>query len=86
MSSDSIKQRVKSYILEEFLAGEDPESLTDSTPLVSGGILDSIATIKLVTFLEDNFKIEFDAHEMGVDSLDSLTRIADFVESKLGAA
>jgi acyl carrier protein len=84
-NSNSIKQTVKGYIMEQFLVGENPSALTDSTPLITGGILDSIATIKLVTFIEDSYKIEFAAHEMGVDSLDNLSRIAEFVQSKLGA-
>jgi acyl carrier protein len=47
-----IKEDVKEFILREFLPGESPQELTDSTPLITGGILDSLATIKLVSFLE----------------------------------
>jgi len=48
---EEIRQTVKSYILKEFLFGENPDELTDSTPLITGGILDSIATLKLVAFM-----------------------------------
>jgi aryl carrier-like protein len=48
----NIDQTVKDFILAEFLPGEDPSQLTDATPLVTSGILDSIATMKLATFLE----------------------------------
>ena len=34
-------------------AGEDPSELTETTPLITGGILDSFATMKLVMFLEE---------------------------------
>jgi acyl carrier protein len=85
-NNDSIKHAIKGYIMDEFLAGEDPNALTDATPLITGGILDSIATIKLVAFLENNFKIEVEAHEMGVDALDNLSRIAELIQSKLGAS
>ena len=85
-NGNSIKQAVRDYIMDEFLVGEQPDALIDSTPLVSGGILDSIATVKLVTFLEDTFKIEFEPHEMGTDHLDSLTQIVETVQSKLSAA
>ena len=34
-----------------------PSELTDDTPLITSGILDSIATLKLVTFLEERFGI-----------------------------
>ena len=46
-----VKDTIRSYILEEFLPGENPAELTDSTPLITGGILDSLATIKLLVFL-----------------------------------
>jgi acyl carrier protein len=78
-----IKDTVRTYILDEFLPGESPEALTDSTPLVSGGILDSIATLKLVSFLEEQFRIELAPHETDADHLDTVDRIATLVSSKL---
>jgi acyl carrier protein len=78
-----IKNAVRGYILEEFLPGENPDELTDSTPLITGGILDSIATLKLVSFLEEQFKIELAPHETDADHLDSVAAIATLVRSKL---
>src|SRR5690606_36276367 len=52
---DEIKAAVHAYILQEFLPGEDPAELTEQTPLITGGILDSISTLKLVTYLEEHF-------------------------------
>ena len=80
-----IKAATKAYILAEFLPGEDASTLTDETPLLSGGILDSISTVKLVGFLEDTYGVEFAAHEIGEDHLDSLDRLARLVQGKLGA-
>lgn len=77
-----IKEAVKGYILQEFLPGEDPAELTDSTPLITGGILDSLATIKLVVFLEERFQIKIQAHETMVDYLNTITDIAQLVQSK----
>ncbi len=80
--SDDIKQTVRAYILDEFLPGEDPAELTDETPLITGGILDSISTLKLVTFLEERFEVVLEAHEAGADHLDSVGRIVSLVEAK----
>ncbi len=55
---DEIRQAVHGYILKQFLPGEDPSELTDQTPLITGGILDSIRTLKLVVFLEDRFDVD----------------------------
>ena len=81
---DSIQSTVKAYILEEFLQGTNASELTNSTPLVSGGILDSLATIRLVSYLEQHFGIVVAPHEAGVDHLDTLDQIAALVESKGG--
>jgi acyl carrier protein len=83
MATQEIKDIVKVYILEEFLPGENPAALTESTPLITGGILDSLATIKLVAFLEQQFKIQIQAHETMVDYLDTISDIAQLVNSKM---
>jgi acyl carrier protein len=78
-----IEQTVKGFILREFLPEEDPAQLTESTPLLTGGILDSIATVKLVVFLEQQYNIDVQPHETVVDNLETIGQIASFVRSKL---
>jgi acyl carrier protein len=73
---------IKDYILEEFLPGEDPGQLTASTPLVSTGILDSLAMLKLVAFLEREFDIPIKAHEADEEHLNTLQAICELVDSK----
>lgn len=79
---EEIRQAVKAYILKEFLPGEDPDELTDSTPLITGGILDSIATLKLVTFLEERFGLTVQAHEVDAEYLDTIADIVRLITSK----
>ncbi len=79
---NDINSTVKTYILREFLPGEDPAQLTDSTPLITGRVLDSLGTLKLVAFLEQTYGFEFAAHEVGVDNLNTIDDIARFVQSK----
>lgn len=83
MDTQDTKEVIKAYILKEFLPGENPSELTDSTPLITGGILDSLATIKLVVFLEEQFHVQIQAHETMVDYLDTVSDIAQLVSSKM---
>ena len=46
------------------------------------GILDSLTTLKLVAFLEDEFLIKVEAHEADEENLNTLETIADLVLSK----
>jgi len=79
---EEIKQTVKAYILKEFLPGENPDELTDSTPLITGGILDSIATLKLIAFLEEHYAFTLQAHEADAENLNTINDITKFVLSK----
>ncbi len=81
--TDPIAETVKSYVLEEFLPGADPGDVTESTPLISGGVLDSLATVKLVAFLEERYKVTIDPHEASVDYLDTIPQIAALVRGKM---
>jgi acyl carrier protein len=83
LSMQEVKEIIKGYILEEFLPGENPAELTDSTPLITGGILDSLATLKLVVFLDERFQIQIQAHETMADYLDTVADIAQLVHSKM---
>jgi acyl carrier protein len=82
MNAAEIKAKAKEFILREFLPGESPDNLTDSTELITGGILDSLATLKLVAFLEETYGITVAPSDLGPDNLDSIIRIANFVQSK----
>lgn len=79
---EEIKDGVKRFILKEFLPGESPDNLTESTELVTAGILDSLATLRLVAFLEETYGIKVEAHELVPDNLNSVAQIANFVMSK----
>lgn len=79
---EEIANNVKEFILAEFLPGENPEALTEATPLITGGILDSLATLKLVAFLEQRFKITVAPHETDEEHLGTIADIVRLVKSK----
>jgi acyl carrier protein len=77
-----LEARIRSYVLSEILPGEDPSQLTRTTPLVTSGLLDSIATLRFVSFLEKELDISIDAHEAGADNFDTIELILRLVQSK----
>ncbi len=79
---NGIRNEIKDYILREFLPGENPDELTGDTPLISGGILDSIATLKLVMFMEEKYKVAFEPHETDKEHLDTIDAIVKLLLSK----
>jgi acyl carrier protein len=81
---EPIVDQIRRFVLDTFLPGENPDDLTTRTPLISGGILDSIATLKLVMFLEERFRIKLEAHEADREHLDTLESIVALVNAKQG--
>ena len=83
--TSAISRDVQGYILQEFLPGENPDNLTESTALIAGGILDSIATLKIMDFLDEKYGIQVEAHEIA-DNFNTVADIASYVHSKLPKA
>lgn len=73
---------IRQFILTRYLPGETADNLRDDTPLRSSGILDSLATLSLISFLEEQFKIQIEAHETDIDNFDRIEDIAALVERK----
>jgi len=82
--NNEISARVKKFVLEEFLPGEDADELQADTELLTSGILDSLATLKLITFLEEEYDITVEAHEADSENLNTIADITSFVAAKLG--
>jgi acyl carrier protein len=79
---NEIREEIRNYVLQEFLPGESPADLQDETPLRTSGILSSVATLQLITYIEERYKIEVEAHETGVENFDTITDIAGFIARK----
>ncbi len=79
---ESIKARVRDYLVSELNLPISMEELQPDTPLLSSRLIDSISALLLVEFLEKEYKIEFKPHEVNHDNLDTLDLIAAFVQSK----
>jgi acyl carrier protein len=79
---EEITNALRQYILTQYLPGESPANLRDDTPLRTSGILDSMATLGLVSFVEQQFGIELEAHETGIEQFDTIGDIAALVSRK----
>jgi acyl carrier protein len=80
-----VKATIRQFILATYLPGESPANLRDDMPLRTSGVLDSLATLGLVSFVEREFGIELDAYETGVESFDRIDDIVALVERKRAA-
>jgi acyl carrier protein len=86
MQREQAIEIVRDFVLENFLAGEDRSRLTDHTELMTTGIIDSVGTLKLITFLEEQFRITLHTHEVDFEHLNTLDLIARLVAGKRTSA
>jgi acyl carrier protein len=80
--SEDIKAVLREYIARSPVLKASGD-LTDSTPLTAYGILDSIAALELVLFLEGRFGIEFSMRDLDRRRLETIEHIERIVREKL---
>jgi D-alanine--poly(phosphoribitol) ligase subunit 2 len=80
--TEDVRTKVRNHLQEAYFKNGSVE-LTDETPLLSSGIIDSISALQLVEFLEREFGFEFEAHEVDQDNLNTLDTIVNFVKGKV---
>lgn len=78
---EKIKTKIRSFIIENFLFGDD-NGLKDDTSFLDEGIIDSTGVLELVTYLEEEFEIEVEDEELIPENLDSINNIAVYLEGK----
>lgn len=82
---EDIQESVKQFILENILSEAEPD-FADETNLLTNGILDSLSTLKLLSYLEDKFGIKFEAADVDENNFRSIANIAQFITMKLAGA
>lgn len=78
----SAASTIKQYIVTDIMAGQDAGDLTETTPLVTTGVLDSMALLKLVLFLEEEFSVSVEPDEATAEKLDTIAKMVELVSSK----
>lgn len=74
-----MKNKIKLYI--ESVSKEKGIVIDDNTDLFSAGVLDSLGFIMLLTYLQDEFGIQFTEENMQVENFLCINAIAEFCES-----
>jgi len=76
-----ILPEIRAFIVENFLLGRD-SGFDNGESLLESGVIDSTGIMHVVAFLEERFGIAVDDEDMIADNLESVNRIAAFVERK----
>ena len=76
-----IKDQVRSFLTTNFYV-PDPAELANDATLLDQGLIDSTGVLEVIEYLENTFGITIEDSEMLPENLDSIDKIAAFVERK----
>lgn len=70
------------YIEEELAAEVFEDELTEEDDLLGSGILDSMGMMKLIAFLEEEFKVTIGPEDMVIENFMTVGHISEYLSSK----
>jgi D-alanine--poly(phosphoribitol) ligase subunit 2 len=79
-----MKEQIKKYILETFMYGEG--QLEDDDQLFESGIIDSMGFIKLLSHIEETFKVSISMDEVSMENFSTVNDIIGVINEKLNKA
>ena len=82
----SAGQKIRDFILENYLFTDDQSELGDDDSFLEKGILDSTGILEVIYFIEEEHGISVEDHEMVPENLDSVNRIVAFIGTKASSA
>ena len=78
-----MKEKIRKFVIENFLFGEDG-NLKGDTSFLDEGIIDSTGILELVSYLEEEFSITVEDEDLIPENLDSINNVVSYLEKKTG--
>jgi len=78
---NEMKDRIKAFIVENFLFGK-ANGLGEDSSFLDEGIIDSTGILELVSFLEEQYDISVEDEELVPENLDSINNVVAYLEGK----
>jgi acyl carrier protein len=76
---DDLRKTILDYVRREYLEEGDDRPLTATTPLITGGIVDSFSMVSLKRFLEKRYDLKIPDADATPEAFDSVEKIAALV-------
>lgn len=80
-----IENQIRNYIDQFLLFSGNGIEYDNDDSFLDKGIVDSVAVMDLVLFVEDTFNIEIADHEITPQNFDSVNNLASFIQTKTAA-
>jgi D-alanine--poly(phosphoribitol) ligase subunit 2 len=77
--ADELKDKIREYVVDEYVEEGEEIEVKDDTPLISGGLVDSFSMVSLKLFLETEYKIKIPDEKATAETFDTVNAIAALV-------
>lgn len=84
--TDALRSSIRDFLLENYLFTTDTSAIGIDDSLLGRGIVDSTGMLEVIFFIEEKLGVKVKDEEMVPDNLDSINKIAGFVEARRKAA
>jgi acyl carrier protein len=81
----NVENAVERFIVDEILLGDSQTRIEPSQSLIGSGVLDSLALLRLIAFIEEQFGVTVNDDEVIPDNFETINEIKSFVERKRSA-
>lgn len=78
----SIENKLRGFILENFLFTDDQGALANADSFLDKGIVDSTGIMEVIFFIEDEYDMKVADDEMVPENLDSIDNLVAFLRRK----
>lgn len=79
---ERLETLVRGYIGDNFLFDKNAADLPGDASFLDLGIIDSTGVLEIILFIEQEFGIKMEDHEMMPENLDSVNNIVRFVAAR----
>ncbi len=76
------KEVIEKFIVDEIMLADSGTKIDPDESLISNGVLDSLALLRLIAFVEEQFDIEVDDGDVVPDNFQSLNVMEKFLADK----
>ena len=76
-----MNEEIRGFLLEH-RAAEEVDEFSDKDSLLETGVIDSLAMIELIAFLEEKYGISIDEDDMIPENFDSIEAIVTYVNRR----
>jgi acyl carrier protein len=76
---DELSRVIHDYVVKEYLEEGSDQEIGETTPLITGGIVDSFSMVSLKRFLEKKYSIKIPDEDATPDAFDTIASIVKLV-------